>query len=1034
MDILEFEIRYRSYVGINKKFDLWRKDQDILGMCKRTDKWALEQKLSETDPNMLRDLTLLTYTDQKKKLILSSHEKVISNKNNEKVTLWDYIERTEYELKVIKEMGFNSYLLVVQDFINRSKTNGVPVWPGRWSAAGSLVCRLIGITDVDPLKFGLLFERFLNPARVSMPDIDTDFDDEQRDRVFEYIRDSYGQEYVSKIGTFMNMSAKAAFKDVSRVFGMPFEQSNRIARMFVIQNEDRTINFERCWQEVEELKNMLENDTHMQKIVEITSKLIGTHRQTWIHACGILIAPDLLTNHTPLQIAPNATYTPTERYVSQYDNSIAKIEDNIGLIKMDFLGLSNLSIIRHTIKIIIARYKARWEKVPSIFENYLKDSKFEPDLTDPKVYENIFQKWNTTGIFQFESDGMKRFLIPLKPDSIDDIAAMNALYRPWPIEFIPSFINRKHGKESTEYMSIELQNIILSKYWKEQVEKEKKKLEDDLSPILAVTYGVAVFQEQLMAMSQSIAWFSLAEADELRRAIWKKIVEKVKKIKWEFVEKAIIHRWYSKETVNRVFEKMIEPAALYSFNKSHSVAYGLVSYQTAYLKYYYPVEFHAALLRASETNTDELSKFINEIKLQGLKIFPPDINKSFNHVAAIDDYIMLGFLSIKWVWGEVGETIEKTRDQGWVYKDLADFLTRCKSVINKKSLEGLAKSWALDQFCDRWVVLENMNMLLEWSKKSDQMGGGGLFGGGFVTNTLDLKSDKSTSKMNKIKMEYEVFKTFVSWHPFDGMFNWIKSKWYDLIMKLKSYDPEKNGGQDFGYFNIICMITNIQRAKKKWFFIKVEDVSDYIEFFVKEALDLEEFDIISINGYKGKWTPRLKKITKIDHAQLENIIRSTGKRSEDSVFDVKVNKLWIKTTIPNDTKKVPRDENGSNYQELWLDDGAGIENIEAWDIQSEDILSQFENNENKTINIYENDPTVNDDKDETGENKYKDINVYNFKSIDNDHFELPSDIKAIQQIQQIIREHPWEKNLTLGGMKLSLDENGFKKISEILSK
>ncbi len=1029
MDILEFEIRYRSYQGISKKFDLWRSEQEILELCKVTGEWVLEKKINETDPDALKELTILTYTEHKKQIISSSYNKIVTKTSDAEFSLGMYIERAEYELKVIKEMGFNSYLLVVQDFINWSKNNGVPVWPGRWSAAGSLVCWLIGITDVNPIKFGLIFERFLNPARVDMPDIDTDFDDEQRDRVFEYVRNRYGQEYVAKIGTFMNMSAKAAFKDVARVFGMSFDQSNRIANLFTIQNDDRSINFQRCREEIEELKSMLENDPHMQKIVEITTKLIWTYRQTGIHACGILISPDLLTDHTPLQIAPNAIYKTNERYVSQYDNKVAKIEDNIWLIKMDFLGLSNLSIIRHTIKIIIARYKAKWETVPEVFEDYLTNSKFEPDLQDPRVYENIFQKWNTTGIFQFESDGMKRFLIPLKPDSIDDIAAMNALYRPWPIEFIPSFINRKHGKETIEYMLPELRNIIVKKYNKQIADNEQKKLEEDLKPILEVTYWVAVFQEQLMNMSQSIAWFSLAQADELRKAVWKKIVERVKKIKWEFVDKAVSYRDYKPETANWIFEKMIEPAALYSFNKSHSVAYWLVAYQTAYLKYYYPVEFHAALLRANEANTDELSKFINEIKLQWLEILPPDINKSYNHVAAVDNHIILGFLSIKWVWGEVWETIENIRINWWNYRDLGDFLTRCKSVINKKSLEWLTKSWALDQFNDRWVILDNIDMLLEWSKNSDQVWWWGLFWWGFVANELNLKSDRITSKMDKIKMEYEVFKTFVSAHPFDGMFSWIKSKGYNLVMQIKAYDPEKHGGEDFGQFWLIGMISKIQRARKKGYFIKVEDISDYIEFFVKDLLDLKQFDIISIDGYKWKWTPRLKKIIKIEYDRLKSIVDSSWKWDNKNVFEVKVNKLGIKTAIPNESKKIIDNKDRNDEDNLWLEDGELINSISMSEIETDKILDKF-NADNE--DLLEAPNTVENDFIESkwdGRNTKISENKISPKS---DRFDIPSDMKLIQEIQQIVKNNPWNCQISIWNMKVNLSKEWVKNIIDAL--
>lgn len=909
MDIIEFEIRYSSFEWLSQKFQLGWSTEQICKLCAITEGWTLVTKLNETEPNEIKKLTLQSYSDFKKFLINQSENTILSEQNNQNYTLADYIHRIEYELKVIKEMWFNSYLLVVADFINRSKHHQIPVGPGRGSAAGSLVAWLIGITDVDPLPFGLLFERFLNPARVNMPDIDTDFDDEQREKVFEYVRGRYGHDFVAKIGTFMNMSAKAAFKDVARVMGIPFDMSNRISSLFTILNDDRSVNFMRCWEEIDELKAILEGDDRLQEIVHITDNLIGTYRQTGVHACGIIIGPEDLTNYLPQQLSPNVSYSADERNVTQYDYNVAKIEDTIGVIKMDFLGLGNLSIIKNTIKIIEKRHTIKGEPLPDIFKNYLESSTFEPPIDDLNVYETIFQKWNTTWIFQFESEGMKKFLILLKPDRLDDIVAMSALYRPWPIEFIPSFIHRKRWEEPIEYMYPELYQVIRTKYSEEVAQEEKRKLEEDLLPILETTYGVAVFQEQLMFMSQSLAGFSFAQADELRRWIGKKIVAVVKKMKEEFIEKSQSYRNYKEETANWVFEKMIEPAALYSFNKSHSVAYSLVAFQTAYLKTYYPIEFHAALIRANENNTDELSKFINEIKFQWLKLLWPDINESYNHVAAIDDYIRLGFLCIKGVGSEVWETIQRERQSRWNFTDLADFLTRCQSIVTKKSLEWLIKSWALDGFVDRGALLENVDHLLEWAKSSKQIADGWLFGDGFGKKSLDLKVKIPLDKMSILRLEYEAFKTFISFHPLDGLYARVKGRGYNMISQFKNrnYDKEQ---MDFGAFTIVALVTKITRARKKGFFIKVEDFSDSIEFFVKDPLDISEFDLLIISWYRGKWSPRWKKLIKASLERLIEVASSSWKYNpNETVFEVKKRRLGITSVAQN--------PHGKNTQTDW---------------------------------------------------------------------------------------------------------------------
>ncbi|HMY80556.1 MAG TPA: DNA polymerase III subunit alpha [Candidatus Absconditabacterales bacterium] len=1035
MDINEFEIRYRSFVGLNNKKTYGRTNDQILLLCNISDRGTLSKKLNETDPNELKSLTIETYSDYKISFLNELD-------NSQQTTIKEYIIRLEYELKVIKEMGFNSYLLVVADFINRSKNNHIPVGPGRGSAAGSLIAWLIGITDVDPIEFGLLFERFLNPARVSMPDIDTDFDDEQRDKVFEYVKEHYGSDLVAKIGTFMNMSAKAAFKDVARVMGVPFEASNRISRLFTIINDDRTINFQKCRQDIEELRTMLESDDTIKKVVDITENLIGTYRQTGVHACGIVIGPDNLTNYLPLQLAPHTTYSPNEWNVTQYDYNAAKIEDTIGVIKMDFLGLGNLSIIKNAIKIIKKRHEATQTPLPTIFQNYEKTSSFELPLDDQHVYQTIFQKGNTTGIFQFESEGMKRFLMLLKPDKFDDIVSMSALYRPGPIEFIPSFIRRKNKEEPIEYMYPELYSAISQQYDKQTADEEKRKLIEDLEPILESTYGVAVFQEQLMFMSQSIAGFSFAQADELRRGIGKKLVTVVQKLKQEFITKAQEFRQYQKETATWVFEKMIEPAALYSFNKSHSVAYSLIAYQTAYLKTYYPIEFYASLLRANESNTDELSKFINEVKFQGFKITIPHINESFNHVSAIDDYIRLGFVCIKGVGSEVGETIQKQRQLNGSYKSLGDFLTRCQSVINKKSLEGLIKSGALDCFNDRGTLLHHMDHLLERSKSSHHISDGGLFGGGFSQQSLELEPGSQLSIIDRLKLEHDVFKTFVSAHPLDGLYPRVKARGLTMISQFKNRNRDKEQ-KDYGVFNILTLVTKITRAKKKGYFIKVEDYSDSVEFFVKEPLDLADFDLLLISGYKGKGTPRWRKIIKVNHEKIIHIAQDAGKYNlDETVYEVKKRRLG-QTSMNNGEMVIGgstgqgegNDELGLEIVTLSEEQSTLLENQLLEHITPDSPLEErfddipSDNQDNSSPSNSSNDLEYPTNDQQRSQDNQKDSDITHTSTSIQYKCELPDSIQKIKEMQEIIRKHPGDLAVSLGNMIVYVTPGGWELLS-----
>ena len=885
MDIFEFELRWLAYKWLFEKFNLPYKEEDILNLVKISDKWKLEKKLTETSPDELRQITLQTYTKYKKEFI----EKNKDNKIKWDFSLSDYVERLEYELKVIKEMWYNTYFLIVQDYINWAKNNKIAVGPGRGSAAGSLLAYLIWITDLDPLEYDLLFERFLNPARVSMPDIDTDFEDIKRDDLIEYVKEKYWKEKVALIWTYMSMAAKAAFKDVARTMWMPFEQANKITELITEKSISESL------EKNEAFKELVESDDDIKKIVGYASQLEWTIRQTWVHACWVIISPEPVVEYTPVQYPLVwwwKTQRDTTRIVTQYDGHY--LED-IWLLKMDFLWLRNLYIIKNTIKIIRARIKSdnsyrdtlesKWIKLDFVDE-YFKTMWFYPPLDDIYVYETIFQKGNTSWVFQFESDWMRRWLVQLRPTNINDIIAMVALYRPGPMDFIPNYIARKYWEEKIEYLPKEIYDELVKKYWKEVADEERKKITQDLSPFMEVTYGIPIYQEQLMRIVQAMAWFSLGEADLLRRWVWKKIKEIIEKLKKEFIERAEQYKWYKPETSKYVYEKMIEPAANYSFNKSHAACYAFIAYQTAWLKAHFPLEFHASLLRSVEEDTDKLSKFIDELKLSWFEVLPPDINKSFAHVAAVDNSILLWFLSIKWLGYEVAKHIEEEREKNGKYKNLEDFLKRNKDYINKKTLEALAKSWALDIFENRKTILENIDNILNWLKNSQQISESvWLFGMDQLDIWLKLNK-KDESLMDKLKLEYEIYKTFVSAHPFDGLFDYIKWK-YNFISMFKEVE-------DYWEFNIIWVVKDIRKIRKKWVWIDLEDITWTISLFLKDNFDIKKFDIIAVNGYKGKSSiPRVNIIMKIDLNSLIDKAKKNNKfKKENSVFVIRARRVW----------------------------------------------------------------------------------------------------------------------------------------------
>ena len=749
------------------------------------------------------------------------------------------------------------------------------------------------------------------------------------------------------------MATKAAFKDAARALWVPFDRSNKFSSLIPDRTSISDAINSTEWNE--ELKSLYNSDTIIQSAVKFGEQLEGNMRQLWVHACWMIISPQKVTSYTPTQYAKEDDHN----IVSQYDWPTL---ESIWLLKMDFLWLRNLSIIKNCIKIIQKKHEKEAKELPEMFQDFFKYTSFNPPLNDPFTFEKVFKEWDTSWIFQFESTGMRRFLVKLEPDNINDLVAMNALYRPGPMEFIPDYIDRKRWKEQIKYMSNELKAIIQNRYWAEVVLEEEKKLTEDLWPIMGITYWIAVYQEQLMFLVQNMAWFSLAEADILRRWVWKKKIEIIEQLKIEFTERSAKFRNYKPETAKYIYEKMIEPAASYSFNKSHSVCYAWIAYQTAYLKAYYPVEFYAALIRSVEEDPEEQSKYIYETQNHWIEVLAPNVNESFNHVAAIGWKIRLWFLWIKWIGFDIWEYIQQERQKNWEYKSLEDFLKRCDSVINKKSLEWLIKWWALDQFYNRNTLLQNITSLLERSKSSQTMSMW-LFGWDESTQKITFNKIFETSFEENLMMEQEVFNAFVSWHLLDWLYPYIK-KW----TFLSRLNDEKNTWP----YKIVWYISNIQRARKKWYFIEIEDISGKREFFFKDILDFKKFDIVIISWFKseGKY-PRISKLIKTD--------RDTLIKNASSSFDPEITVTKAK----------------------WM---------RIWESKIE-LLKEDTMEKDKEIMEQESDlitATVSESQEKIPKE------TTNIQSIPT--FEIPNNLWSIEQIKAILEQNPWDIVVKVGNI------------------
>ncbi|MDR2064999.1 MAG: DNA polymerase III subunit alpha [Prevotellaceae bacterium] len=577
----------------------------------------------------------------------------------------DIMDRINFELNVIKTMGFPGYFLIVQDFIQAAREMNVSVGPGRGSAAGSVVSYCLKITDINPLEYDLLFERFLNPDRISLPDIDIDFDDEGRAKVLKWVTEKYGKEKVAHIITYGTMATKSSIKDVARVQQLPLEQAEQLTKMIpdrFLEDKDGNvpkITIKNCLEFIPEFKKIVESgNEEIANVLRFAEKLEGTVRQTGVHACGVIIGADELTKFVPLSTAKDKSLG-EDVIVTQYEGSVI---ENIGLIKMDFLGLKTLSIIRETLSNI--------KKTKGI------DIDIENIPLDDKDTYKLFSNGQTIGTFQFESQGMQKYLRELKPTKFEDLIAMNALYRPGPMQYIPSFINRKHGKEKIEYDFPIMEN----------------RLKD--------TYGITVYQEQVMLLSRDIAGFTRGESDELRKAMGKKLKEKMASLREKFLAGAEKNGFEPKEKLEKIWDDWTE-FAKYAFNKSHATCYSKIAYQTAYLKAHYPAEFMAAVLTNNISDIKEVSKFMEECKAAGIKVLPPSVNESdMTFTVNKDGNIRFGLAAVKGVGTAAVENIIKVRESE-PFADIFDFMSRINlTAVNRRTVESLVLSGGFDEFTE----------------------------------------------------------------------------------------------------------------------------------------------------------------------------------------------------------------------------------------------------------------------------------------------------------------------------------------------
>lgn len=703
----------------------------------------------------------------------------------------DVLTRAEYELGVIDNMGFDGYFLIVQDFINWGKDRGIIFGPGRGSAAGSIIAYSLRITELDPLVYDLMFERFLNPDRISMPDVDIDIQDTRRDEVIKYCTDKYGVDRVANIVTFGRMAARAAVRDVARVLQVPYAESDRLSKMIPPPIQGRHIPLSVSVKKDADLKHEYETNPTAKTVFDYAIRLEGTIRSHGVHAAGVVIAPDNIVNYVPLEMAQKGVIA------TQYP--MGPVEE-LGLLKMDFLGLSNLTTINNALRII--------KKVNGITIDL--DSL---PLDDTKTYE-LLQRGDTTGVFQLESAGMKRYLRELVPTAFDDIIAMGALYRPGPMQFIDSFIKRKHGKEKISY------------------------LHPKFEAALEETYGILVYQEQFMQISKDFAGFTGGQADTLRKAVGKKKIDLMRKVRVDFIDGAVSHSKADPKLAEKFWDQL-EEFANYCFNKSHAACYGMISYWTAYLKAHYPEAFMAALMTSDQGDIDRLAIEISECKHMGINVLPPDVNEGFVEFAVVPgkNEIRFGMAAVKGVGVGAVEEVLRAREDG-KFTSVEDFAKRVSaSKFTKKAWESLIKSGGFDELGDRSDLLFNLDSIQAFASKLQKealsgqidLFGDSTDGGANLQPTLQLQAApvKHTDK-ERLTWERELMGLYISAHPLDNYDKYFEEQTIPLMQMTPEVDGKKAtiGG-------IISTVrTIVTKSGSKMAFVGLEDKTGESEIII----------------------------------------------------------------------------------------------------------------------------------------------------------------------------------------------------------
>ena len=720
------QLRVQTYEGLIERYEVITEDlyRQYLSMTE-TSKLDTSGNLEDLLDNLATagELCQRQAKDAGTKYVTYAHLEKLKTEGSISEEAMTILARAEYELGVIIAMGFPDYFLIVADFINWAKDQGIAVGPGRGSGAGSIVAFATRITDIDPLEFDLLFERFLNPDRVSMPDFDVDFSDSRRLEVVEYVRQKYGEEKVAQIATFGTMASKAAVRDAARVLEIPYADADAVSKLIPVVF-GRSTPIQKAMDEVSEIKTLYDNGA--KEFMDVAMNLEGLTRHASVHAAGVIIAREPVQELAPVFRSGDGPI------VCQYD--MGSIEE-LGFLKMDFLGLRTLTFIEAAIRIV--KESRGLELNPDEFP-----------AGDPKTFE-LLSRGEAAGVFQFEGPGMVDTLKKLKPTRIQDLIAVSALYRPGPMENIPTYIRRHHQLEEVDYT--------------EQFPKAGVHLE----PILEETYGIPVYQEQIMQIAQAVAGYSLGEADLLRRAMGKKKLEEMVKQREIFLSGAK-EKGIPAGEANAIFD-LLEKFANYGFNKSHSAAYGVLSYQTAYLKAHYPVEFAAALLTVERGDSDKVAQYAADARRLGIDVLPPDINDSRSDFTPVGEVVRFGLYGIKNVGDGAVEHILRVRDQG-KFKDLYDFCKRVDaSLVNKRALEHLVKAGAFDKLGDRSTILANLEAAVKWGAAQRESASAGQFGlfGAEETKPPEVKVTPYT-QLELLKFEKDALGLYISDHPMNA--------------------------------------------------------------------------------------------------------------------------------------------------------------------------------------------------------------------------------------------------------------------------